>query len=129
MTRRWLFGALALAWAGLLFWESSPANPFPFLPRAILEEDKLLHIGAYAVLAAFVLGAVARRFASLGRAAAVAILVAAVYGATDEFHQSFVPGRDADPWDWAADVVGSIAGTAAMALILRRRDPRASIRG
>lgn len=128
--RRTIFGALAVAWAGLIFWESSQANPFPFLPPEILAQDKLLHLGAYAVLAALAVGTLARtRLATLGRATAVAVLLAAGYGATDEWHQSYVPGRDADPWDWAADAVGAIAGASAMALILRRRDPRASIRG
>jgi len=127
--RRRLFGALAVAWAGLLFWESSQANPFPFLPRDILSQDKLLHAVAYAVLAALSVGALARaRAGAFARAAAIAALLAAAYGATDEWHQSFVPGRDADPWDWAADVAGAIAGAAGMALILRRRDLRASIR-
>jgi VanZ family protein len=128
--RRTLLGALAAGWAGFIFWESSQANPFPFLPPEILAQDKLLHLGAYAVLAGLVVGALARaRVAALGRVAVVAGVLAAGYGATDEWHQSYVPGRDADPWDWAADAVGAIAGASAMALILRRRDPRASIRG
>ncbi len=125
---RRLFGPLALGWAAFIFWESSQANPFPFLPRGILEQDKLLHVGAYAVLAALVFGALTRHLAATGRAVAAAALVSAAYGATDEWHQSGVPGRDADPWDWAADVTGAIAGATAMALILRRKDPRASIR-
>lgn len=128
--RRWVFGALALGWAALIFWESSQANPFPFVPPSILSHDKLLHFGAYAVLAGLAVGALARaRLAALGRVAAVGIVLAAAYGATDEWHQSYVPGRDADPWDWTADAVGAVAGAAAMTLILRRRNPRASIRG
>lgn len=124
-----IFGALALAWAGLIFWQSSQASPFPFLPEAILSRDKLLHAGAYAVLAGLVAAALGRRrLGALARTATVAVLLSAAYGATDEWHQWYVPGRDADPWDWAADVTGAIAGAAAVALILRRRDPRASIR-
>lgn len=128
--RRTLFGALAALWACLIFWESSQPNPFPFLPPEIFAHDKLLHMGAYAVLAGLAVGALARaRLASLARAAAVAAVLATAYGATDEWHQVYVPGRDADPWDWAADAVGASAGAAAMTLILRRKDPRASIRG
>jgi VanZ family protein len=129
-SRRGIFGALAVLWAGFIFWESSQANPFPFVPQSILSHDKLLHFGAYAVLAGFAVGALARaHLAALRRVAAVGILIAAAYGATDEWHQSYVPGRDADPFDWAADAVGAIAGAAAMTVILRRRYPRASIRG
>jgi VanZ family protein len=128
-TRRTLFAALAVAWAALLFWESSQASPFPFLPDAIFTHDKLLHLGAYAVLAGLLTGALARsRLGAAGRAAAVAVLLASAYGATDEWHQAHVPGRDADPWDWAADTLGALAGSAAGTVILRRRDQRASIR-
>lgn len=128
-TRRAIFGALAVGWAAFIFWESSQANPFPFVPQSILSHDKLLHFGAYAVLAGLAVGAIARaKLATLGRVAVVGLLLAAAYGATDEWHQSYVPGRDADPWDWAADAVGAAAGAGAMALILRRRYPRASIR-
>ncbi len=127
--RQGISGVLALAWAVLIFWESSQANPFPFLPPVIFSHDKLLHIAAYAVLAGLVTGALARgRPGALRRAAALAVIAAAIYGASDEWHQSYVPGRDADPWDWAADVTGGIFGAAATAVILRRRDPRASIR-
>ncbi len=42
-----------------------------------------------------------------------AILLGVLYGASDEFHQSFVPGRSADPWDWLADSVGTTLGALA----------------
>ncbi len=122
-----IFVVLAVAWAGLLYWESSKANPFPFLPESILSQDKLLHLGAYAVLGALVAGALAARIGG-ARAVGLAALIAAGYGATDEWHQSYVPGRDADPADWAADAVGAIAGASAAVLALRRLVARASIR-
>ena len=122
-----LFAALAVAWAGLLFWESSQASPFPFLPESILSQDKLLHLGAYAVLGALVAGALAGRLGG-ARAIGLAALIAAAYGATDEWHQRWVPGREADPADWAADAVGAIAGASGAALALRRLGARASIR-
>ncbi len=122
-----IFVVLAVAWAGLLYWESSKANPFPFLPESILSQDKLLHLGAYAVLGALVAGALAGRLGA-ARAIGLAALIAAAYGVTDEWHQSYVPGRDADPADWAADAVGAIAGASAAVLALRRLGARASIR-
>ena len=36
-----------------------------------------------------------------------ATMMAIAYGASDEWHQSFVPGRHADVWDLAADGVGA----------------------
>ncbi|CAG0957093.1 MAG: VanZ like family protein [Candidatus Methanoperedens nitroreducens] len=41
-----------------------------------------------------------------------AIIIGTVYGASDEFHQSFVPGRTASLWDLAADSTGVIMAQA-----------------
>jgi VanZ family protein len=123
-----LFVALAVLWAAVLFWESSRANPFPFLPEGLLSHDKLLHAGAYAVLGALVAAAFRAWGLGAGRAVSLAMLVAAAYGATDEWHQAYVPGRDADPLDWTADAAGAALGAAAAALALRGRTARASIR-
>ncbi len=125
--RTGVLAALALAWAGFLFWISSQPNPFPFVPHSFWEHDKALHACAYAVLGALVLGALARA-RIVGRAIALAALITTAYGATDEWHQSYVPNRDADPGDLAADAAGAIAGAAVAALILRARMTRASIR-
>jgi VanZ family protein len=38
------------------------------------------------------------------------LIIGAGYGALDEWHQSFVPGRDANLGDWMADVVGVMLG-------------------
>lgn len=123
---RTLFGALAVAWAGAMFWVSSQPNPFPFR-HELFSHDKLLHALAYGVLAGLVLGALARSRLGL-RAVVASAALAVAYGVTDEWHQSHVPGRDADPADVAADAVGAIAGAAAAWLALRGRGARASIR-
>lgn len=36
----------------------------------------------------------------------MAIIFGMIYGASDEFHQSFVPNRSASSWDLVADVLG-----------------------
>lgn len=38
------------------------------------------------------------------------MVVAALVGALDEFHQSFVPGRDVSLLDWLADLSGAAIG-------------------
>lgn len=129
--RRWPRGLRAawpaLAWAGLISWLSSRSRPLP-VTVPLLHFDKVLHLGAFGLLAALV----ARALLELGGAARRALLVAAVatsaYGALDEWHQSFVPGRDADPLDWAADTAGAALGAALAAVVLPRRRARASIR-
>ncbi len=47
---------------------------------------------------------------SASRAIIQAILMASLYGISDEFHQYFVPGRFCSISDWAADTVGATAG-------------------
>ena len=86
--------------------------------------DKLVHLGLYAVLGGLL--ARGRRHhrrrlqgnpagqASLGEEDpwlhAALILVGALYGASDEWHQSFVAGRDAALLDWVADLSGVTLG-------------------
>lgn len=41
---------------------------------------------------------------------AIAVLLVSVYGATDEFHQSFVPGRSPSVLDWWSDTAGAVVG-------------------
>ena len=40
----------------------------------------------------------------------VAIILGSLYGVSDEYHQSFIPGRFAMLDDVVADVVGSVLG-------------------
>jgi VanZ family protein len=123
-----LFATLAVLWAGVLFYASSQPNPFPLLPRGLFTHDKLLHAGAYAVLGALACGALVWRRLRWVRALVLASLVATAYGVTDEWHQSYVPGRDADPHDLLADAAGALVGALAAGVILRGRVTRASIR-
>ena len=41
------------------------------------------------------------------RAAVLAVLAASAYGASDEWHQSFVPSRSAEVADWMTDTLGA----------------------
>jgi VanZ family protein len=50
-----------------------------------------------------------------------ALLVAALYGASDEFHQCFVPGRQAAVRDVLLDTCGAAFGLAALWAARRRR--------
>jgi VanZ family protein len=53
------------------------------------------------------------------RVAAWTVASGAVFGIMDEFHQSFIPFRDASMKDVAADTVGTASGLAAGVLISR----------
>lgn len=50
---------------------------------------------------------------------AAAVLMATLYGITDEYHQSFV-GRDATVHDWLADTVGALLMALLIGALWRR---------
>ena len=50
------------------------------------------------------------------------ILAGLLYGMSDEWHQSFVPGRNPSAGDLAADGVGTLLGYSASFALLRRRE-------
>jgi VanZ family protein len=54
----------------------------------------------------------------------VSLLIASLYGVSDEVHQAFVPGRDSSPFDWLADTIG--AGLVCAAWYLHQRKLRGS---
>ena len=51
----------------------------------------------------------------------LAALIAAAYGVTDEWHQAFVPGRQADAADVLADAAGAVLAVAAVGAVARWR--------
>ncbi len=57
---------------------------------------------------------------SVKRSIAVAFAICVLYALTDEWHQSFVPGRECDIADVAVDACGTALG-AAIAVFLQRR--------
>ncbi len=110
----------AAAWAGLLFTLSA----LPELPSAgsIPYGDKLAHLLAYAVFGALL--AFGRRRAERPVAHLLLLAIGALYAVSDEWHQSYVPGRVPDVADWLADLVGLIAGyTLAVTVWSSRRPP------
>ena len=97
----------AAFWAGVIFYLSSLSHPpgasfFEQLPAG----DKLGHLILYGILGA----TLAHVHRLQGLPAAVLILLGVLYGASDEWHQSFVPGRDVSVFDWMADLVGVSTG-------------------
>jgi len=70
--------------------------------------DKILHFIAYFSLgSATIIGLVRNKDEwSRKKLIMVVLLIGALYGASDETHQLFVPGRSCDIADWIADCVG-----------------------
>ena len=102
----WLWWLPAIAWAAFIFYLSSKhADEFPKID--IPQFDKVVHFCLYGPLSITLFCGL--RFGS-GRnfrfAVILAFLLASVYGISDEYHQSFVPSRTCDVFDWVADTIG-----------------------
>lgn len=76
---------------------------------------KLVHFGEYALLCALWWRAL-RTTLDGERALVVAVAITSAYAATDELHQTIVPGRHGTPVDWVIDTAGALTG----ALLIRR---------
>jgi len=118
-----------IAYCVFIFAQSS--GPVPIDLPGIPGLDKVLHAGGYGLLGILFYRAYRSRWpnASGWATANASLLSAAVYGLTDELHQSFVPSRTADPWDWLADTSGALLGIAAYAVFLRLWSRRSARRG
>ena len=106
MTRRVRVWGPAWATMVLIFVLSSISELGP-IPGGV--DDGVAHALQYAVLAALLLrGLAGARWRGVKvRAAALAVLLATLYGVTDEAHQWFVPGRTAEVTDLVADALGA----------------------
>lgn len=103
-------------YSGIIFYASS--LPYVKPPLEIKNLDKAVHILEYLPFG-FLL---ARAFAlfpavEIGR---VVTLCSLLYGISDEYHQSFVPGRESGVPDVIADTIGGFLG-AGIYLFLKDR--------
>jgi len=82
--------------------------PATFLALHILMR-KSAHLTEYAILAMLLYGSQRddRPFEWRPRRALACVAIAAAYSLTDEFHQSFVPGRGASLVDCGIDTIGA----------------------
>ena len=98
----------AAAWAGVLFFLSAiPGKDYP--STLFPGEDKVAHVGLYAVLGALLARGAGPRAADAPRPLAL-WAVGFLFAASDEWHQAFVPGRHMSLGDLAADAVGIAVG-------------------
>jgi VanZ family protein len=68
------------------------------------------HALAYAMLCLLLARAVRAGQPLRWRHMVLAIAISALYGASDEVHQGFVPGRTPRVFDWTVDVTGAAVG-------------------
>ena len=120
----WVWGP-ALTLMAAIFSVSSLPDP-PNIPGGM--PDVAAHGLAYAALGGLMLRAMthARWSGVSATRVAAAAAMTMVYGLSDEFHQSFVPGRVADVRDLAADSIGALVSVFlvwACSIVLSSRHP------
>lgn len=120
----WYWGPVAL-YAGLIFYLSSQSHPEQYVPEFVLLKlsDKVLHAIEYALLGLLWYRAFRHAAGTWGGRYAVllALVATMIYGVTDEWHQAFVPFREPDRWDLAADLLGTLGSVLTWAWIDRRK--------
>ncbi|MEE9343446.1 MAG: VanZ family protein [Gammaproteobacteria bacterium] len=114
---------LAIFWVGFEFYLSHQSTLSP--PHIFSGQDKLLHAAYGGVLALLLLGCF--KFSPpdyTARQKAIAIVSASLYGAIDEIHQYFIPGRYSDFLDWLADTTGAIVAISFAGWLIRKYQSR-----
>jgi VanZ family protein len=132
-------GSILINWGPVILWMIvifvfstewfSSANTTPFLapllanllPAAFVQRvesivtliRKLSHWSEYFILAILLMRALKANVSSQSamRRSIWSIVLATLYAASDEFHQSFLPSRTANPVDVAIDSLGAVCGT------------------
>ena len=115
----------ALLWAALIYYLSD--QPSVDIKPMFAHQDKLLHLAAYFVLGFFTMGIMrASRTGYRASQAWLVIMLVGLYGLLDEYHQSFVPGRNASSLDFVADFAGGLLGAGLLFLLVRQLARRAN---
>jgi VanZ family protein len=94
-----------LIWAGFIFWLSSIPNL-----KSGLEQDfilrKIAHILEYAILTFLFLRALTKENLSIGKIVISSIVFSLFYALTDEYHQTFIFGREGSLGDVGINSIG-----------------------
>lgn len=92
-----LFSSLSVTPATEIYWQD-------FILK------KTAHVIEYGIFAVLLYRALRSEGVEKMSAGLISILIAVLYGASDEFHQGFTPGREPRVRDVAFDTIGAIAG-------------------
>jgi len=123
--RRWLYWLPALAVMVVIFVLSSQSGLRVSEDAGIDKPFRVSgHLLAYAVLAGTLLLALSRGGRPRPRDLAVALTITVLYGASDEFHQSFVADRTGRIDDLVVDIIGALIGLAIAYVALQARARR-----
>jgi VanZ family protein len=109
-----------------IYWlsdQSTLKSPFDF---GFDYQDKLYHAGAYAIMGLLAWRSFKHLVSSPIILALLSIAFCSLYGLSDEWHQSFIAGRESDSADWVADSSGALL---AVMLLHKLYDKRYTAKG
>jgi VanZ family protein len=104
--------AILIAYCLFIYYLSS--QPILPAPEWFPQQDKAHHGGAYAIMGILAWLAFKEISAKPLYRAILSIVFCSLYGMSDEWHQSFVVGRDSDWLDWLADTLGATAAVSGL---------------
>lgn len=115
MKNKKFFETLIFYWLPVIAW-SAIIFIFSAQPTGVASEidwqdfflKKSAHVVVFFVLCTLTYRALLREGVSKKKATVCALLFSILYGASDEFHQSFTPGRDPRVRDVLIDTVGAL---------------------
>lgn len=124
LLKTWLlrWGPAVVIMALIFIASGTPGDELPRFGVLDLFAKKGGHIAGYALLALSYLRGLTRGGRVNRRMLVLAVVLSGLYAASDEFHQSFTPGRTSSAVDVGIDTTGAALGGAAWAWIksLRR---------
>jgi VanZ family protein len=97
----------------------TPGRDLPWFGSFDFLAKKGGHMLGYALLATSYLRGLARTRSTPWRLVILALVLTGCYAVTDEFHQSFTPGRTPSATDVGIDIGGGAIGTAIWMLLRR----------
>ncbi len=110
ISKKWLlikYWVPVLLYCSIIIYLSSQSHPSQHLPSFLFGlSDKLVHAIEYGILGILLYRAFQQTTHRMG-SISLAIFFAMAFGISDEFHQWFVPHRQADMWDVFADILGA----------------------
>lgn len=117
---------LVIHWISIFVLTSLPSKSLPHFAF----DDKVKHFIAYLVLSVLLTLSLRAqsRFKRLKTGfIKYAFVITVLYSTFDEIHQIFIPGRDAEIWDWVANLFGIILGIFVIRLIADKNEPLGSV--
>ena len=98
-----------VVWASFIFLLSSrPTNPVSQIYWKDFIVKKSAHLLEYGLLTILLYRALKKGGVEKQEAGVYSIILSVLYGVSDEFHQSFTPGRDPTVRDVLFDTIGSV---------------------